>query len=64
MDRRLAGRDWFADELSIADFAIIGWAWRHEKHLVDLADFPNVKRWYQAMMDRPAVERGFVGPLN
>ncbi len=64
MDRRLAGRDWFADELSIADFAIIGWAWRHEKHRVDLADFPNVKRWYQAMMDRPAVERGFVGPLN
>lgn len=64
MDRHLAGRDWFADELSIADFAIVGWAWRHERHLVDLDDFPNVKRWYQAMMDRPAVERGFVGPLN
>ena len=64
MDRHLAGRDWFAGDLSIADFAIVGWAWRHERHQVDLDDFPNVKRWYQAMMDRPAVERGFMGPLN
>lgn len=59
MDRRLADREWFADELSIADFAIVGWAWRHEKHKVDLADFPNVRRWYEAMMARPAVQRGF-----
>ena len=33
--------------VSIADFAILGWAWRHERHQVDLADFPNVKRWYE-----------------
>ena len=29
MDGRLAGREFFADALSIADFAILGWAWRH-----------------------------------
>ncbi len=64
MDRRLAGRDFFADELSIADFAILGWVWRHERHKVDLADFPQVQRWYDAMMARPAVQRGFAVALR
>ncbi len=41
MDQRLAARQYFADELSIADFAILGWAWRHPRHKVDLADFPK-----------------------
>ena len=59
MDRRLADHAFFADEISIADFAIVGWAWRHERHKVDLADFPNVKRWYETMMARPGVARGF-----
>ena len=59
MDGRLATRDYFADELSIADFAILGWAWRHPRHRVDLADYPNVRRWYEAMMARPGVRRGF-----
>ena len=59
-DRRLAEVEWFAGaEISIADFAIVGWAWRHEKHKVDLAEFPNVRRWYDAMMARPATSRGF-----
>ena len=59
MNDRLADRAFFADELSIADFAILGWAWRHQRHQVDLSDFPNVKRWYESMMARPAVQRGF-----
>jgi len=64
MDRRLAGRAFFADEISIADFAIVGWAWRHPRHKVDLADYPNVQRWYEAMMARPGVARGFAAPLR
>lgn len=64
MDRRLAGREWFADALSIADFAILGWVWRHQRHQIDLADFPNVQRWYAALMDRPAVQRGFAVSLR
>jgi len=64
MDRRLAGRDYFADGMSIADFAILGWAWRHTRHKVDLADYPNVQRWYEAMMARPAVRRGFEAKLR
>ena len=64
MDGRLAGREFFADALSIADFAILGWAWRHPRHKVNLAEFPNVKRWYETMMARPAVARGFAVKLS
>ena len=64
MDKRLATRQFFADDLSIADFAILGWAWRHQRHQVDLNDFPNVKRWYETMMARPAVQRGFAVALK
>ena len=64
MDKRLATHTYFAGELSIADFAILGWAWRHQRHQVDLADYLNVKRWYEAMMARPAVQRGFAVALK
>ncbi len=59
MDRRLAEVEYVAGELSMADFAILGWAWRHERHQVDLDDFPPVKRWFEALMARPGVQRGF-----
>jgi GST-like protein len=59
MDRRLATHEYFAQEISIADFAILGWVWRHQRHQVDLSDFPHVKRWFDSLMARPAVERGF-----
>lgn len=59
LDRRLAQHEYVADEVSIADFAIVGWAWRHERHKVDLANFPNVQRWYKALMARPATAKGF-----
>jgi GSH-dependent disulfide-bond oxidoreductase len=59
LDKRLAQVEFVAGAVSIADFAILGWAWRHERHKVDLADFPNVKRWYETMMSRPGTRRGF-----
>ena len=59
LDRRLATHEFVAGELSVADFAILGWAWRHERHKVALADFPHVARWYAMLMARPAVQRGF-----
>lgn len=64
LDKQLAGRDYVADECSIADFAILGWAWRHERHQVNLDDFPNVKRWYATMMARPGTKRGFEVALS
>ena len=64
MDRRLAQHTYFAGELSIADFALLGWVWRHPRHQVDLKDFPNVQRWYQDLMARPGVVSGFAVPLK
>ncbi|MFM7569683.1 MAG: glutathione S-transferase family protein [Betaproteobacteria bacterium] len=64
MDKRLATHEFFAGELSIADFAILGWAWRHERHKVDLAEYPNVRRWYDQLMARPGVRRGFEVGMN
>lgn len=65
MDKRLAQHAFFAGaEPTIADFAIVGWAWRHSRHKVDLADYAHVKRWYDTMMARPAVARGFAVPLR
>ncbi len=64
LDRRLVEVEFVAGALSVADFAILGWAWRHERHRVDLADFPAVRRWYDTLMARPAVQRGFAVKLD
>lgn len=66
LDRRLAGREFVATEgePSIADFAILGWAWRHERHEVPFDDLPHVGAWYARMMARPATQRGFEVALS
>ena len=64
LDRRLATVPFVAGAISVADFAIIGWAWRHERHKVDLADYPNVQRWYNTMMGRPGTHKGFTVALS
>jgi GST-like protein len=62
MDKHLGEHQHFADEYSIADMAIYPWTARHEWHRVDLGEFPNVKRWYDALGERPAVQRGMAVP--
>jgi GST-like protein len=62
LDRRLAGRDFIADEYSIADIASWPWVSRYEWHNVDINDFPNVRRWYVSIAKRPAVQRGYHVP--
>src|SRR6266480_6287549 len=65
MDRHLRKNEYFSEEYSIADIAIYPWVARHEWHRVDLADYPNVKGWYEGIGARPAVARGMaVPPLN
>jgi len=58
MDRRLGQAEYFAGEYSIADIAIFPWTRSHANQGVDLADFPNVRRWFDLIDARPAVRRG------
>lgn len=58
MDRRLKEHAYLAGEYSIADIACWPWLRRPERQGVDIADYPNVKRWFDAIAARPAVERG------
>ena len=59
MDRRLADNEYLAgDEYSIADIACYPWAHRHPRHKVDISQFENVQRWYDAIGVRPAVQKG------
>lgn len=62
MNARLGKVDYLAGEYSIADIATYPWVWRHEWHQVDLAEFPNVARWFAAIGARPAVQRGMKVP--
>ena len=63
LDRRLAERDYLANEYSIADIATWPWISRWPWHRIDWADYPNLKRWYQAIAARPAVRRGWGVPF-
>ena len=58
MDKRLAAAPYFAGEYGVADVAIFPWTRSHANQGVDLADFPHVRRWFEAVGARPAVQRG------
>ena len=62
LDARLADHEYLADEYSIADIATYPWVARYEWHKTNLADFPNVKRWFDVISARPAVQRGMRVP--
>mgnify|MGYP001047219679 CR=1 FL=1 len=58
LDGRLEGRDYVADEYSIADMAIYPWLRNHERFGIDVAEFPRASAWLARMAARPAVARG------
>ena len=63
MDTVLATREFLGGNVySIADIATYPWVARHEWHKTDLNQFPNVKRWFDAIGKRPAVQRGMAVP--
>ena len=63
LDRRLGEARYLAgDEYTIADVATYPWVARHEWHKTDLNLVPNVKRWFDAIGARPAVQRGMAVP--
>lgn len=59
LDRRLAGRDFIADEYSIADMAAYPWIVPHERQGQQLHEFPHLARWFDAVGARPAVRRAY-----
>jgi len=60
MDKQLGKEEYLAGEYSIADISAWPWVFRYDWQGIDLNDFPNVKRWFDAVAARPAVERGAV----
>ena len=64
LDKRLADRQYVADDYSIADIAIWPWVAQYEWQTVDLNQYPNVKRWYHAIAQRPAVQKGYRVPKD
>jgi GST-like protein len=48
-----------AGEYSIADMAIYPWIAPHERQGQNLDDFPHLRRWFEVMRERPAVQRAY-----
>ncbi len=72
IDRRLAEVPYLAGDYSIADMAVFPWLRSYERQGQRLEDFPNLKRWFHAIEERPAVKKGLelladrrrVGPMD
>jgi GSH-dependent disulfide-bond oxidoreductase len=58
LDRRLRDLEYLAGDYSIADIATMPWLRFPERQGVDIAEYPSVKRWRDAILARPAVQRG------
>lgn len=59
LDKRLADHEFVAGAYSIADMAAYPWVVPHESQGQSLADFPNVKRWFESIKRRPATVRAY-----
>ena len=59
LDKSLADREFVAGDYSIADMASYPWIVPYERQGQRLDDFPNLKRWFETIRARPAVERAY-----
>ena len=59
LDRRLEGREHICGDYSIADMACWPWILTWKSQGIPIDDFPNVRRWYDALKQRPALRRGY-----
>jgi len=58
MDGQLGKEEYLGGDYSIADIAAWPWVFRYDWQGQDLEDYPNLKRWFEAVGERPAVQRG------
>ena len=58
MNRRLADHEYLAGPYSIADMACVGWTRGWKRYGQEITDFPHLARWLDALLARPAVQRG------
>ena len=59
LDKQLGDRDFVAGDYSIADMACYPWIVPYKRQNQELDDFPHLKRWFEAIRARPAVERAY-----
>ncbi|GAA6622088.1 glutathione binding-like protein [Scytonema sp. NUACC26] len=59
LNKQLTDREFIADEYSIADIACYPWIVPYESQSQNLDDFPNLKRWFEAIKERPATIRAY-----
>jgi GSH-dependent disulfide-bond oxidoreductase len=60
LDRRLTGREFIAgDTYTIADIAAYPWIVPWKRQQQDLDSFANLRRWFDAVRDRPATRRAY-----
>ena len=57
LDKRLSEQEYLAGDYSIADMAVFPWIRLHERQGQDMADHPNLSRWFDAIAARPAVAK-------
>lgn len=63
LDKQLAGKEFvIGDEMTIADFAIFPWSAKWDWKGVEITDYPEVTRWYKALAERPAFQKGYNVP--
>ncbi len=58
LDRRLGVAEYLAEDYSVADMATWPWVRATRAIALDLEPYPNIVRWFAAVGDRPAVQRG------
>ena len=58
LDNHLAEREWICNDYSIADIASFPWITAYKRYEVDLDKFPNLRRWFDHIKNRPAVRKG------
>lgn len=62
MNTRLGAVDYLAGDYSIADIAAFPWVVSYKRQAIDLDAYPNVRRWFDAIKERPKVQKGMTIP--